>query len=641
MSDRHVEPIREDDARIEAALREAHLPTLMAALVHLTGDLALLREHHPLVFDIFGDGQGGLTSEQQERIRTVALEAIRAYRDGGCVAPPPPSREAIREIMDFLAGQPIPEHYVPFLLEELDLEFGDTKARRWLDGVSDEAKRGFRVLVIGGGMSGILAGIRLGELGIPYTLVDKNPDFGGTWLENTYPGCRVDSPNHMYSFSFARHEWPQYYSTQDVLLDYFRSCADAHAVREHARFGSEVEEAAWDDAARLWRVVVRGPEGRRETLEANAVISAVGQLNRPKLPDVPGLDRFGGVSFHSAAWRHDVDLTGKRVAVIGTGASAFQFVPEIAERTAELIVFQRSAPWLGPTPNYHDDVSAGHQWVLRHVPYCERWYRFWLFWLMTDGLLPAVTADPDWKGSDRAVSELNDDLRMVLTEYIRSQVPDDPELAAAAVPDYPPGGKRMLRDNGVWLATLRRDDVRLVTRPIREVTPAGIVTEDGEEHAVDVIIYGTGFQASRFLWPMKVTGRGGRDLNDHWGGDARAYLGITVPGFPNLFCMYGPNTNIVVNGSIIFFSECEIRYILGCLELLLEGGHAALDVRPDVHDAFNARVDAGNARMAWGAPQVSSWYKNAKGRVSQNWPFALVDYWILTQAPDPDDYELL
>lgn len=638
---RGLEPITEDDATIARALEDAHLPALLAALVHLTGDRSWVTRDEPLAFDIFGDPQGGIPDHEQARIREQALDVIRAYRDGAPL-PAPVDEAGVREIMDFLAAQPIPEHYVPFLMEELALSDEDTKARDWFAGLPRAQREGFRVLVIGAGMSGVLAAIRLEQSGIPYVVVDKNSDVGGTWCENTYPGCRVDTPNHLYSFSFEpNHAWPQHYSTQQVLFDYFRRCADEYGVREHIRFDTSVEELAWDDAAGTWTVHVRHRDGTRDRLEANAVISAVGQLNRPRFPDIPGIDAFEGVSFHSAEWDHDCDLRGKRVAVIGTGASAFQFVPEIAPEVEHMTVFQRSAPWLGPTPNYHDDVPEGMKWLLRHVPYYEKWYRFFLFWLMTDGILPAVTVDPDWKGGDQAVSEDNDMLRLVLTEYIRGQIPDDEALREASVPDYPVGGKRMLRDNGVWFAALQRPNVDVVTREIREIGPRGVITTDGVEHEADVIIYGTGFQASRFLHPMKVTGRHGRDLADWWAGDARAYLGITIPGFPNLFCMYGPNTNIVVNGSIIFFSECEIRYILGCIRLLLEGEHRAMDVKLDVHDAFNRRVDAGNAKMAWGVPQVSSWYKNAKGRVAQNWPFALVDYWNATQAPDPDDFELL
>jgi len=227
---------------------------------------------------------------------------------------------------------------------------------------------------------------------------------------------------------------------------------------------------------------------------------------------------------------------------------------------------------------------------------------------------------------------------MILTEYLKSEFADRPDLVDKVIPSYPPGAKRLLRDNGVWAGALKRESTQLVTEAIREITPMGVVTADGQEHQVDVIIYGTGFQASKFLTPMTVTGRGGIDLHEQWNGDARAYLGVSIPSFPNLFCLYGPNTNIVINGSIIYFSECGVRYILECVRLLLETGRAALDVRKDVHDEFNEAVDAENRRMAWGASDVNSWYKNETGRVAQNWPFTLLEYWQRTLRPDPDDY---
>jgi 4-hydroxyacetophenone monooxygenase len=260
---------------------------------------------------------------------------------------------------------------------------------------------------------------------------------------------------------------------------------------------------------------------------------------------------------------------------------------------------------------------------------------------MGDGVLDAVRVDPDWQGGEQSVSAMNDMMRMVLTGYLQAEFADRPDLVDKMIPSYPPSAKRLLRDNGVWAGALKRDNVTVVTEPIARITPAGVVTADGIEHPVDVIVYGTGFQASKFLTPMTVKGRGGVDLHETWAGDARAYLGVTVPNFPNLFCLYGPNTNIVINGSIIYFSECGVRYILGLVRMLLEGGHDALDVRREVHDEFNEAVDAENRCMAWGASEVSSWYKNDRGRVAQNWPFTLLEYWERTLAPDPDDYEML
>jgi 4-hydroxyacetophenone monooxygenase len=329
------------------------------------------------------------------------------------------------------------------------------------------------------------------------------------------------------------------------------------------------------------------------------------------------------------------------VAVIGTGASAVQFIPEIAPEAGRLLVFQRTPPWLGPTPEYHDEVPPGLCWLYTSVPSYSEWNRFLIFWRMGDSVLDAVRVDPAWESDGRSVSALNDILRTVLTGYLEAEFADRPDLVDKVVPSYPPSAKRLLRDNGVWARAIKRDNVTLVTDDIAEITPTGIVTGDGAEHEVDVIIYGTGFTASKFLTPMQVRGRDGVDLHEHWKGDARAYLGITVPGFPNLFCLYGPNTNIVINGSIIYFSECGVRYIVGCIEHLLASGRRALDVRREVHDEFNEAVDAENRRMAWGAAEVNSWYRNEHGRVAQNWPFTLLEYWQRTQAPDPADYDVL
>ena len=628
-----------DQQELTQALEQAHLPSLMMALVHLTGDASHLDGVKP-VYDFFGDGQGGIGPDKQAEIRDLARRVIADHL-GGKPLPPPPDEATIRRMMDFISGAEIPEHYVPLLMEELAVDGVDRKRPVWSDPKLADSARTMKVVIIGAGMSGLLAGIRLQQAGVAFEIIDKNPDVGGTWLENTYPGCRVDNPSHLYSYSFEpNHEWPFHYSTQDVLWDYFRKVADKHGLREHIRFETKVEEAVFDEASETWTVRIKGKDGAEETLTATAVISAVGQLNQPRLPDIPGRDSFKGPAFHSARWRHDVDLAGKRVAVIGTGASAFQFVPAIAPTVGHMDVFQRTPPWLGPTPNYHDAVKPGEQWLLQHVPFYEKWYRFWLFWMLTDGIYEAVKADPAYTGPETAVSDTNLMLRQMLIETIRPQTEGRPDLLDKVIPTYPIGGKRSVRDNGVWIGALRRDNVDLVTDPIREITPEGIVTADGALHAADVIIYGTGFTASDFLKTFKVTGRGGRELHEVWQGDARAYLGMTVPGFPNFFTLYGPNTNIVVNGSIIFFSECSVRYVLGCLELLGKTGAKTLEVKPNVHDAFNEKVDEANRWMAWGSPNVTSWYKNETGRVSQNWPFPLVDYWNATLSPNPADFEL-
>ncbi len=636
---RSTEPITADDAALQRALADAFLPALLPALAQATGDLSLLRDDLRPVGMAPGVEQGGMTPEQQSGARTLALDALRTLRDGKATPRERITRDDARTIATWMTGADASEDYLSLLIEELAPLGEDPRAPQWH---VNDASPPMTVAVIGAGMSGILSAIRLKQAGVPFVVIEKNDDVGGTWFENTYPGARVDVSNASYSYSFAQKiDWPKHFSPQQVLLDYFRDCVTEYGVREQIRFGTEVLSATFDDGRCIWQLRLRTPDGGDETIEVQALISAVGQLNRPKMPAISGIDRFAGPSFHSAQWDHDVDLAGKRVAVIGTGASAAQFIPVIAKDVAELTVYQRTPNWFVPVPHYHDDVPEGLLWMFRHVPHYAHWYRFWLFWTTGDGLLPAARVDASWPHPERSVSAENEMVRVLLTGYIQSQYAGRPDLLDKVVPSYPPASKRIVLDNGVWAETLKRDNVRLITDPIREITPSGVVTADGDERAADVIIYGTGFQASRFLTPMKVYGRGGIELSEQWDGDARAYMGITVPNFPNFFMLYGPNTNIVVNGSIIYFSECEVRYVLGCLRLLVEDGHRALDVRRDVHDAYNERIDAGNKQMAWGVSTVNSWYKNDNGRVSQNWPFDLIEFWRQTLAPDPADYVFL
>jgi 4-hydroxyacetophenone monooxygenase len=497
------------------------------------------------------------------------------------------------------------------------------------------------VLVIGAGMSGLLAAIRLEEAGLPYVVIEKNAGLGGTWYENTYPGCRVDVANHFYCYSFApNHRWTEFFSQQGELRDYFERCASEHGVRPHIRFATEVVACRFDERDALWQVRVRGRDGAEETLAARAVISAVGQLNRPKLPEIEGRAGFEGPAFHSAQWRHDVPLAGRRVAVIGSGASALQLVPEVAKQAERLLVFQRSPSWMVPNPSYHRRVSEGKKWLLAHLPYYARWYRFLLFWPGSDGLLPSLVVDPAWPHPERSINAANEQMRVAFTDYLRQQVGDDPVLLEKVVPRYPPFGKRMLQDDGSWLAALKRPNVTLVTDRIARITRDAVICESGERHPVDVLIFATGFHANRFLWPMRIVGRRGLELEKLWGDDPKAYLGIAVPGFPNFFCMYGPATNLAHAGSIIFHSECQIRYIMGCIKALVEGGHATLECRQDVHDAFNEKLERRLAGMVWSHPGMDSWYKNAKGRVTTTSPWRLLDYWRWTQQPDLADFEL-
>ncbi len=629
-----------DDDAIRAAVEHAEVPALLPALAAALGDPDLVPDHLRPDLSILMDPTAGLSQDQLLEARLLAVDALVRLRDDGVAPAATPDVDELRRLLEFTSGGAPVDDYLELLREELGIG-EDLRTPTWR---KEELAPGrpYRVAVIGAGMSGLAAAHRFHQAGLDVVVLEKNRDVGGTWLENTYPGCRVDVSNHFYSYSFAqRSDWPEHFSSQEVLLDYFRGVADELGLRPLIRFGTEVTAVELDEATMTWHLRVRSEDGVEEVLEAQAVVSAVGQLNRPNLPDIPGLERFEGPAFHSARWDHDVDLAGKRVVIIGTGASAAQLIPIVADQAAELTILQRTPAWFIPTPDYHDPVAPEVQWLFRNVPGYANWYRFWIFWRNVEGLMPAATVDPGWEGGGASVSELNDLMRQLLAGYLGAELADDPELLAKVIPDYPPFAKRFIRDNGIWATTLKREDVHLVTDAITEIVPEGVRTADGAVHEADVIIYGTGFQASDFLTPMKVVGRNGVELHERWKGDARAYLGITLPGYPSFFLLYGPNTNIVVNGSIIFFSECEVHYVLGCLRQILETGARAIDPKPEVHDAYNERVDAENLRMAWGVSSVSSWYKNVTGRTAQNWPFSLLDYWRQTREPDLGDYELL
>ena len=404
-------------------------------------------------------------------------------------------------------------------MEEMELDGRD--ARR-VEPAGDPADRAaFPVVVIGCGQSGLLAGVRLQEAGIPFTIVEKNAGVGGTWWENSYPGARVDVGNHFYCYSFEPSDhWTEYFARQPELQRYFQSVMDKHGIGPHVRWETEVLGATWDEDSATWAVRTRAADGTEDVLTARAVISAVGQLNRPNVPEFEGADSFAGPAFHSARWDHDVDLAGRRVAMIGAGASGFQIAPTIAPDVEHLTVFQRTAQWMFPNPNYHAAVGPGVRWALRHLPFYGRWYRFLILWPGCDKGLEAARVDPDYPDQQRAVSEMNELTRQMFTDWIVGQVGDDPDLVAKVVPDYPATGKRTLQDNGAWLGALTRDNVELVRTGIDHIEADAVVTVDGTRYPADVLVYATGFQATRVLAPMAVVGRGRRRPPGDVGGAA-------------------------------------------------------------------------------------------------------------------------
>ena len=640
------ELITESRDAIAGYLHELNTAALIMAIVHMTGSTRLLQElPTPRTMDVVAANsasgeeilEGGFTRSQVDRVHEEALKAIEDYRERGFTLPELDNAQ-LDTLYRYMCGKDVDDEYLEFIGEEIALDGVDRRGLSFSDPELRKRAGEFPVVVIGAGMGGVLAGIRLAEAGIPYTVIEKNPGVGGTWYENRYPGCRVDVPGHSYSYSFApNHDWSSHFPLADEIRAYYEHCAEHYGVMPHIRFRTEVVAAVFDEDSQLWQVEIESAEGKRETLTAAAVISAVGQLNRPKFPEIPGLDSFRGEVVHSGAWPKGLSLDGLRVAVIGSGASAFQIIPEMAKTSSKLTVFQRSPAWMFPNPGYHTPVGEGQKWALRKLPFYSKWYRFWLFYTSVEGVYDKTLMDPNWQRSD-SVSAANDEMRQALTAWIESQV-QDPALLKKVLPTYPPFGKRILQDNGTYLEALQKDNVELVTEGITAIEENGVRTADGRLHEVDAIVCATGFHADRFLFPMKIVGRGGVELSDQWGEtNGRAYLGITVPNFPNLFCIYGPNTNLVVAGSIAHNCESQVTYILRCIELLLREGRHSVECRQDVHDSYNERVDEVNAGTAWGAPQVDNWYKNDAGRVTANLPFRIIDYWKMTHRLHPEDY---
>jgi len=632
---------RASDSELWEAVNAAEIHPLLCAIALLTHDDTVLDPRFRPNVQLPPSGpppHAGLSPTMVAEARRLAFQHLKELRKASDLGGRVPTTAIVQRAIEFTAGG---QCRLPLRMIQRELDIPhDSAAPAWrLQAVSPG--RRFRVAVIGSGMSGILVAHRLRQAGIEFTIFEKNPELGGTWYENSYPGCRLDTPNFAYSYSFAQNPmWPNEFSQREAIRSYFSALAERFGVTARLQLNTEVLSSRYEPSRHRWQLRVRGSDGNVSDHEFNAVVSAVGQLNKPKIPDIPGVGSFAGDAWHTAQWNHSVSLKGKRVGVIGTGASAYQVVPAILPDVASLLVFQRNPPWMLPTPRYYEPISEPHQLLLCHLPHYARWLRFYQFWATTQGRWDLVRVDPAFS-HPLSVSAANEELRQALVRHIEASYADRPDLLVSQIPGYPPGAKRMLRDNGVWPAALKDPRVTLETRPIDTISPAGVRVDDGTVHDLDVIIYATGFRAAEFLAPMEVVGENGQNLHDWWNGDARAYLGMCLPGFPNFFCMYGPNTNLVVHGSLILFAESSASYITECLRLVLTNRVEALAVTGEAFQSFNELIDRENGLMAWGASQVSSWYKNDLGRVSQNWPLSLEAFFSMTETPQRDHYRFL
>lgn len=634
------ELITESDHELANLVQDMSPLVLAMAAIHMSGTLDIIRsgiKPRPPAFN--GDTSGSLSPSDAEAIRSEALTIIQAWRDAGHPEPYRPTKAELHEMMNFLMGLEMPPAYVEMICEDMAYDGMDARAFRWTKPVSEQVKESNSVIVIGAGMSGMLMGLRLKQAGLPFIIVEKNDSVGGTWYENQYPGLRVDVPSHAYSFSFIQdHEWSHLYSFQPDLLAYFRKCLDRFGIAKHIRYNTEVLGAEWNEDQSRWDVQVRRSDGSQEVLHSKALVSACGFFNRPSMPAFKGAEDFAGTRFHSAQWRHDVSLEGKRVAIIGNAATALQMIPPVAEVASHLTVFQRKPSWTFINPEYDRVIRSGEKWAITHLPYYAGWMRTVVFNWTLDRFPELMMVDADWPQDGRSTSQLNEISRQRGTAAYEENLAERPDLLEKLLPDYPPYVKRPTISAGNYFEAIKRENVELVTEAIDHFVDTGIVDATGRLHEFDVVVYTTGFQVQKYLTPMVIRGRGGIELNEYWRDRPGGYLGMMVPNFPNFFMMYGPGTNLGYNGNLIYNSELQAHYISGCLRLLVEEERKALDVREDVFDDYMERTGRKLEQFVWSTPYGTSYFRNAAGRVTTNSPWSLLEMWTWTREPDPADF---
>jgi 4-hydroxyacetophenone monooxygenase len=624
------------DETIDDAVRFGDPMAMRGLLYQLTADEDLLDmevEQKPI-----GNTKIQMLAKDQDirRIEFKCAEFLKKYRDAGATGITFGPRERLPQSIRLAAGLDLSDSEIEMWIEQLGI---DPFARGlvWKNKPSGELLEAFTVAVIGAGMGGVNAAVLLKNAGIPFFVIEKDPEVGGTWYENRYPGARVDSPSRMYTHvAGAQYIHPYTFSPRDINLDYIRWLAGTHGIIENITFNTEVKSVEWNDATSLWEIVSEGPEGRK-LQRANAVISAVGFLSRPNLPKIDGADSFEGVSFHSARWPEDLDLTGKRVALIGTGATGYQTAPVLATRASHLYIFQRTPGWCFDVPGYVSPLPPQVTWLDRNLPYYLNFARFrgaWMSAPQNGGNM--AKADLSYNEDPRARSVENKAILLDRMAFINRQLAKRPELVEKMIPPYPPLAARHILidpDDNIY-STLNRDNVTLLSDPILKIGPKGLVLQNGEAVDVDVIVYATGFKANDFLWPMEVRGRNGLRVSDVWAKDGpRAYLTTMLPGFPNFFMIYGPNANNFGGLGIIEFEEMVTKFALRSLGGVISQKKRTIEVTADAYQRYNDEVDRCEAHMLYADPRAKSYYRNEFGRSATNNPIDIRRIWAWTHDP--------
>jgi len=618
---------------LKDGIANANIPALLMVLYQMTGEATWLQEpfapgRSPGLDD---NDSGQLPDEVQTQIRTAAEEAIEAWLAGRPLAIERPTNLRLAEMLSVAMTEHVPGEYGDIVAAGMGYDLEPTA------GTAIAADK--TAIVIGGGVSGICAGIELGKLGIDYTLFEKNEDFGGTWFENRYPGCGVDTPSLTYTFSCRPNDWSMYFPLRDEIEGYLLDTAREFGLYDKACFRTHVEEARWNTATDQWDVTITTPDGKRETHSADYLFSAVGILNIPKYPQIDGLDEFAGEVYHTSRWPAEADLSGKRVAVIGNGASGMQVAPAIADEVSRMTIFARSKQWAAPFPQFRKKVPEGVRYLMQVVPLYRAWLEQRLSWTFNDRVHGTLFRDPEWEHPERAVNEINDAHRRVFTRYVEEQLQDRPELIERVLPEYPPFAKRMLLDNG-WFRTIKKPHVDLIPEHLAKVDGNTLFTSSGETVEADVIILATGFQTTNVLGSYDIVGREGQLLRDHWGEDnASAYLGTLVPGFPNFFILLGPNVGSGHGGSMIRNIENQMHFAGQVVQCAEAQEASTVEVKETAYTDYSRRIDDAHDRLVWTHPGTENWYRNSQGRVVAITPWRNDAFWRMTRSPDEADLQ--
>lgn len=619
-------------------LRQADPGILLAILVQLTGDETYLDLYEGAIDFTFDSPEWrGRTSITTQTDLVNDLVAVLKDRQSDLmpwsdeVSPEAWRPDVARRIFALGIGEPIADEYIAMLREQGGFVGFQTTTPR-----TRPLPSRTRLAIIGAGLSGVTAAIFAQRDGVDFEIYDRNADVGGTWYEQTYPGVGVDTPSAYYSLAAELNpDWTSYYPKGGEYNEYLKRVVDERGIRDHIQFSTEVESMHWDEAEAQWVLKIIS-NGEHRHVTATHVIAGTGFLNRPKLPDWEGRDDFVGTSLHAARWLPDLDMSGKRVAVVGTGCTAVQIVDAVVDDVSELIVVQRQPHWVGPRKQLNDDVPTDDKLLLRTLPLFANWRRLKAFWGSADKNFPVVLADPNWMKTHLSISPANDTLLQVCLGYIDAQFGDRPELAAKVTPNFPPFAKRIIRDPGRYYEALTYPHVRVEAGGVQRVVSDGLVLNDGSVVEVDVIIYATGFTVD-YLSEMEIRGRDGITLAEEWDDNPMAYRGGTVPGFPNFFLTCAPNTGAAHGGGHNFSVDVALHYAFECIQMTAERGATAIEVTRDAYREYVERIDRQMANTVWGnSPSANTYYRNSKGRVTIASPFPMVDIWHEHRVPRPE-----